>query len=60
MKYREGVLYNFVFTELPFKMVAGDVTSFHSIPMHDVCTHIEGSRFTAAAIRYQWLPGGLI
>ena len=27
----EGVLYNFVFTEFPFKTVSGDVTAFHRI-----------------------------
>ena len=27
----EGVLYNFIFTELPFKTVSGDVTAFHRI-----------------------------
>ena len=31
MKYGEGVLYNIVFTELPFKAVSGDVTAFHRI-----------------------------
>ena len=31
MKYGEGVLYNFVFTELQFKTVSGDVTAFHRI-----------------------------
>ena len=30
MKYEEGVLDNFVFTEFPFKMVSGDVTAFHT------------------------------
>ena len=27
--YGEGVLYNFVFTEFPFKTVPGDVNAFH-------------------------------
>ena len=27
----EGVLYNFVFIEFPYKTVAGDVTAFHRI-----------------------------
>ena len=27
----EGVLYNAVFTEFPFKTVSGDVTAFHRI-----------------------------
>ena len=27
----EGVLYNFVFTEFPFKTVSDDVTAFHKI-----------------------------
>ena len=31
MKYGEGVLYNFVFTQLPFKTVSGDVTAFHRL-----------------------------
>ena len=29
--YRKGVLYTFLFTELPFKTVSGGVTAFHSI-----------------------------
>ena len=29
MKYGEGVLYNFIFTELPFKTVSYDVSLFH-------------------------------
>ena len=29
----EGVSYNFVFTELPFKTVSGDVTAFQRIDM---------------------------
>ena len=31
MKYGEGVLYNFVFTEFPFKTVSCDITAFHRI-----------------------------
>ena len=27
----EGLLYNFIFTELPFKAISGDVTAFHRI-----------------------------
>ena len=33
MMYREGVLYNFVFTEFPFKTVSGDVTAYHRISL---------------------------
>ena len=31
MKYGDGVLYNFVFNEFPFKTVSGDVTAFHRV-----------------------------
>ena len=33
MMYREGVLYNFIFTEFPFKTVSGDVTAYHRISL---------------------------
>ena len=31
MKYRGGALYNFIFTEFPFKTVSSDITEFHRI-----------------------------
>ena len=31
IKYGGGVLYNFIFTDFPFKTVSGDVTAFHRI-----------------------------
>ena len=35
MTYGGGVLYNFVFTEVPFKTVSGDVTAFHRMTATD-------------------------
>ena len=40
MKYGEGVLYNSVFTEFPFKTVSGDVTALHRIPSQNKRTAI--------------------
>ena len=33
MKYGEGVLYNFVFTEFPFKTVSGDPLRFTELQL---------------------------
>ena len=33
----KGVLYNFVFTVLPFETVSGEVSAFHSIFVCDLC-----------------------
>ena len=39
----EGVLYNILFTEFPFKTVSGDVTAFHRIaiarPVSEILIH---------------------